>query len=131
MTFEEMQAECDGLCAVLIDKGMKKPRVTFEVQSGTQPHVYMTVCNSAPFAGERAYTFCKGRTPRECFDAAWVVVRSLPDPKVAVAREYTRKLADAVDFAVENALPDAAVSPVRDAIRVVHDVLLPAPEAPQ
>jgi hypothetical protein len=107
---------------------MKLPDVSFEVHSGKMPYVYIRVDSGTPLADGDTYSFSRKKTPRECFDAAWDVVRSLPDPKVAVAREYTRKLADAVDFAVLNALPDAAVSPVRDAIRVVHDVLLPAPE---
>jgi hypothetical protein len=128
MTYEEMKAEVDAICLALVEKGIPQPDVQLAIKANESPHVYMTHGGRGSLLAGDNYAFFRGKVPSECFEKAWIFARSLPDIKQAVAQEYTRKLADAVDFAVINVLPDEAVNPVRDAIRVVHDVLLPAPE---
>lgn len=128
MTYDEMKAEVDAICVVLIEKGIPRPDVHLTIRANESPNIYFSHGGQGcKFAGEK-YAFFNAKTPSECIEKAWAYARSLPDIQQAVAQEYTRKLADAVDFAVINSLPDEAVTPVRDAIRVVHDVLLPAPE---
>ncbi len=128
MTFEEIKAELAAMIVELTERGVPSPDIHLAIKGDERPYVYFTHRGDGKHFNGRDFAFHKGETPQACIAKAWTFIRAMPSVKEAVAREYTRKLADAVDFAVDNALPDAAVTPVRDAIRVVHDVLLPAPQ---
>jgi hypothetical protein len=128
MTYEEMKAECDALVALMLYKGVETPKATIEIASNQDGHVALWCDLDKKQLDGKYLRVIRGETPQEQIAEARAYIATLPDPATEGARKFTRALADAVDIATEYSLPDAAVAPVRAAIREVNAVLLEGPK---
>lgn len=127
MTIEEIQAVLNDMVQAMQGKGIVAPDADFTLRAQSRVSVGLWCKVSNPqFDGEYLKNFL-GETPAQALSDAAAYIATLPDPATEGQRKYTRKLAEAVDIATEYALPDAAIAPVRAAIREVNAVLLPGP----
>lgn len=125
MTFDEIQAE---ICEIetLLRECAPSGSAHFQIRTG-RSHVYLhsgyLECAPRLFDG-RDTSFSYGDTPREMLDAAWDVLRSLPDPVQTAHTEWHRSLADVIDKGHELALPYDVLAPLRQSSKAMHDNLL-------
>jgi hypothetical protein len=125
MTFDEIQAE---ICEIetLLRECAPSGSAHFQIRTG-RSHVYLHsgYSEDAPrlFDG-RDTSFSYGDTPREMLDAAWEVLRSLPDPVQAAHSEWYNSLWDVTGKGHDLALPDDVLEPLRQSLKAMYDNFL-------
>ena len=109
-TIEEMQAALDDMVSAMLDKGIPQPQSNFEFCSGAEPNLCLWSVEKT-LDGEKLKMF-KG-DPEVIVRNAQVFISTLPNAVDIVQTEYLRRVADAVDYATQNALPEEYVAPLR------------------
>jgi hypothetical protein len=125
MTFDEIQAE---ICEIekLLREHAPQGYASLDIKTG-RSHVYLhsgyLECAPRLFDG-RDTSFSYGDTPREMLDAAWEVLRSLPDPVQAAHSEWYNSLWDVTGKGHDLALPDDVLEPLRQSLKAMYDNFL-------
>lgn len=127
MTFDEIKAALQSLVRDMMDKGIKMPQAELDIKNDSAGHIVLWCAYDARQFGGKYLLHINGPTPEDQFANARAFIAALPDPATEGERKFTAKLAEAVDIATEYALPEAAIAPVRTAIREVNAALIAGP----
>jgi len=123
MNITELQAEMAGLEAAMSNQGIVTPAATASVKkSGFTIHM-RSAYETTPFDG-KDYKVIFGENLDECIAKAHAYIADLPSPEDQVTREYLSRIAKAVDYATENALPEEYVAPLRGISTAMTENLL-------
>lgn len=121
MEAKELVDRLVGLTKAMSAKGLIQPGACFSAYDGGTIEVFIHDGRNISNYFHKADTF------EGCLAKAEAAIAALPDPAKEGERLFTRKLAEAIDIATEYSLPNAAILPVRAAIREVNAVLLAGP----
>lgn len=125
MTLEEIKADLSKMAKAMGAAGCNVPSAELWLRSDSGPLLHLSGLTTQP-----NYEFLRGGDEAEVIAKGWAFIRALPDPEIAVLNNYSRKLADAIDYGHGNNLPAKLVDPVRRAQKAASDMLLPAPVQP-
>jgi hypothetical protein len=128
MTYDEIKTELQSLVRDMLDKGIKMPSAQLDIEDAKVGSVVLWCAYDALQLDGAYLKHCYGPTPADQITKAREYVAALPDPATDGERKFTAKLAEAVDIATEYALPEAAIAPVRTAIREVNAALIAGPK---
>ena len=109
MTVEEIQAELDRLAPMLRAKGITSPIVEYRFREADTPQVSGYWWEGTSFVSKAWPDFSAL--------SAWIA--TLPDPETKALRDHNTRLANVIDKARADNIPDEYVSPlvvVREAL---------------
>ena len=123
MTNDEMKAELDRANGALVDRIGKQPYMTLTL---TLHDNGKWDCNGAYLDSSMRNRFGGDRcdTPEQAFASVFAKIEALPSPEDAVKHEYLTRVASAIDYATENALPEEYVAPLRGVSTAMTENLL-------
>lgn len=123
MTNEEMKSELDRANCALVDRIGKQPYLDLSLQLHSNGK---WDCNGAYLDSRMKNRFGGDRcdTPEQAFASVFAKIEELPSPEDAVKHEYLTRVASAIDYATENALPEEYVAPLRGVSTAMTENLL-------
>ncbi|KQI67021.1 hypothetical protein AN189_17500 [Loktanella sp. 3ANDIMAR09] len=128
LTLAEIQVEIDKLPDLMSAKGCVTPSAEFALVSGARARLMLKNRSSeGAQVGSYGMDIFAGDTPREIIESAIAHIAAMPDPETAATQRFVKKMADAVDQARKDGVPDEYTAPVSAHIKVVYENLLPAP----
>lgn len=129
-TVTEINAALEALVVQMTEKGVVTPEAYFTIKGSGRSYVTFWSCAHRPaFDGKYIDHTTDKDSIEETFAAASAFIAALPCPEGAVAHEYLKRVASAVDYATENSLPDEYVEPLRGVTCALTDNLLTYSEA--
>ena len=108
-TIKEIQAELDRLLPMVTGKGIKTPTLEYRIRAGSDPQVSMY--------WYEGHSFISKAWPNFPDFVEWL--DNLPTPETAALRAHNSRIADVIDKARADNIPDEYVSPlvvVREAL---------------
>lgn len=121
MDHKEILAECDRLCAMATDKGVKRPQVKAWLENGG--FIQVSIWGGHPSIDGGLETF-RRTDLRDAIADCQAFIRNMPDPSEIEAREYLKRVASAIDYATENAIADEYLAPLRGVTGAMTENLL-------
>ena len=118
MTPEKIQAEVDRLCTAMLAKGLKQPRVQFEIESGKLKfctHINWTVnphINDYA-AGNRKYEFLYAETADEVLANTAAYIEALPGREETQMRQFMEAVSAAVEIGRQNGIDADLLNPLQ------------------
>ena len=124
MTYEEIQTQLSLLIRGMSDKGCIRPTAVLHIKGNEEPQIWLANASSGAQVGSYQCHIVNADTPQGALDAAFLHISEMPEPEVAIAQEYARKLAQAVDYGRENGVDSDYVDPVSGMIQKISKNLL-------
>lgn len=116
MNAEEIQKEIDALVPLMVDKGLRNPRATFEFHSGTSLPVVWLMSDTKNKAGNDWHRMVGDDIP-DILANAREFISELPDPEEAKRQEFINQLAALIDLGRENGIDLAFVNPLQETMK--------------
>ena len=123
MKNQETKAELDRANCALVDRIGKQPYIDLSLELHSSGKwecgsAYLDSGMKNRFGGDRC------DTPEQAFASVFAKIEALPSPEDAVKHEYLTRVASAIDYATENALPEEYVAPLRGVSTAMTENLL-------
>ena len=116
MNAAEIQKEIDALVPLMVDKGLRNPRVTFDFVSGAiLPSMWLM--HDIPGQISGGWHSIRGDDIPEIFANAREFIADLPDPEEARKQEFITQLAALIDLGRENGIDLAFVNPLQETMK--------------
>jgi hypothetical protein len=124
MNIEQLKQKMADLVTEMQGKGVKTPRAQVAITDSGEDYVHIGCHYNQKIFGGSDYAIIHGDTLPEAISAAFAFVASMPSPEDAVKHEYLTRVASAIDYATENALPEEYVAPLRGVSTAMTENLL-------
>ena len=128
MNIAEITTRLYAIGAAILEKTGEKPWIppSLEIADGKCRVVLMKA-----YASGRSHMIgtAKGDTPEAALDDADRIIAAVPDLDTAKLYSHMTRVADCIDIAKANGIPDEYVTPLRVTVKAMSDNLLAAPVA--
>jgi len=126
MNIDQISARLYAIGAAILEKTGGKP------WHGPELRIKDNACHILLYGGEmpdNALGYAKGATPEAALDDADAIIAALPSIETANLHSHMARVADCIDKATADAIPDEYVTPLRTTLQAMTENLLTGPVA--
>ena len=128
MNVADITARLYAIGAAILEKTGEKPWFAPKLAIADD-HCSVELMRAYRSAGEYVIGTGKGDTPEAALDAADAIIAALPSIETTRLHDHMARVADCIDKATADAIPDEYVTPLRMTVQAMTENLLTGPVA--